>query len=88
MITILLVLSACATPDQMYYEVVGRGRDTVAIQANIGNMDRQSEMVAGIRAKIDEMARTECQGDTYLTGETIRTAGPYYTWLERSYGCR
>lgn len=84
----LVGLAACATPDKMYYEVVERGRNTVAIQANIGNMNRQSDMVNGIRAKIDEMARTECQGNADFTGESIHTAGPYYTWLERSYDCR
>lgn len=84
----LVGLAACVTPDKMYYEVVERGRDSVAIQANIGNMGRHSDMVNGIRAKIDEMARAECQGDAEFTGESIRTAGPYHTWLERLYGCR
>ncbi|MDE4297135.1 hypothetical protein PXK56_18280 [Phaeobacter gallaeciensis] len=84
-------LAACASPEGMYYEVTQRGADTVSIQANVGNMNRQSPVFAQMMTHMDGMAVEECRGagkkEARVTNEWTRTAGPYHTWVERSYAC-
>lgn len=86
-------LSACTfNPESMFYEVSQSNANGVVIQANIGNMDRQSQEVAQMTAHMDGMAIRECKGlgksASSLTNQRISTAGPYYTWLERTYSCQ
>lgn len=86
-------LSACTfSPDRMFYEVSQSNANGVIIQANIGNMDRQSPEVAQMAAHMDGMAFRECEelgkSAAGFTDQRTYTAGPYHSWLERTYRCQ
>lgn len=84
-------LGACVSPEGMYYEVTQRRGDSVSLQTNIGNMKRDSEMVADMLAHMDTMANQECQSMGKTSARSVdewwRSSSPYYTWVERSYRC-
>lgn len=91
--TALAVLTACSVgPEKMFYEVTQRTTNGFSIQANKGNMDMMSEMVAQMRVHMDKMAVSECQGmgknEAVRISERQYTTGPYYSWIEQSYNCR
>lgn len=91
-IAALAGLAACASPEKMHYEVTQRGTNTVSLQMNVGNMDRESEMVSKMLSHMDGLAVSECRNmgkaSAHVTNQTARTTGPYYSWIERSYDCR
>ncbi len=84
-------LAACATPENMFYEVTERTADGVSIHVNKGNMDLNSDMVARMLVHMDGMALSECQGKGKRLARQDRerayTTGPYYSWIERTYTC-
>lgn len=84
-------LTACASPESMYYEVSQRSVDSVVIQANKGNIKPDDPIIAGMKSHMDNMAANECQkmkktGAAFQSERQFR-GGPYYSWLERTYSC-
>ena len=72
----------------MIYNVAQSNGKTVVIQANIGNMKRESDFIDLMRDHMDTMAVKECTGKVRLSDERISVAGLYHTWLERTYACK
>lgn len=93
LIAALTLIGACSVkPEAMFYEVTQRSANGVTIQANIGNLDRQSSFMAQMQAHMDGMAGVECEGlgrgSANVTNQNISTSGPYYTWMTRTYSCQ